>query len=248
MTNPSGSAGQRTVLITGIGRPGQVGEVVARAFAGFGDHVLVIDRELITSRERAAALERDGVHATAYAADLSDASAVERLAAQVGEHHARLDAVIHLAGGWQPGSRIADGTAEQWAHTLSINLLTAVNTARGFVPLVRAARGCFVFIASEAALPGASVSGMAAYATAKLGVVTLMRALAAEEHRHGVRANALAPAAIRTATNESTMGTDAAYVEREAVADAIVWLCSPAAAAVTGQVIQLVPASPPPHR
>ncbi|MBA3890775.1 MAG: SDR family oxidoreductase [Gemmatimonadaceae bacterium] len=233
----------RKVLVTGIGRPGQVGEVVTQLFADAGDHLLLVDRELGTSRERAAALEAAGASASAYAADLADPAAVEQLALEVGEAHGRVDALIHLAGGWQPGAKVADSTAEQWSRILAINLMTAVNTARSFAPLVRAARGAFVFVASEAALPGATVAGMAAYATAKQGVVTLMRALAAEERAHGVRANALAPAAIRTATNERSMGADIAYVEREAVADTVLWLCSPAATAVTGQVIQLVPSA-----
>lgn len=237
------------MLVTGIGRPGQVGEVVTRTFADAGDHLILVDRETATARDRAQALERAGHTAAAFAADLSDAAEVERLAAMIREGHDRLDAVVHLAGGWQPGSKVAEGTAEQWEKAMSVNLYTAVNIARSLTPLVRAARGCFVFVASEAALPGASVAGMSAYATAKQGVVTLMRALAGEERRNGVRANAIAPAAIRTASNERSMGADADYVEREAVADAIAWLCSPAAAAVTGQVIHLAPAaSPPPRR
>lgn len=248
MTTPA-AASPRKVLITGIGRPGQVGEVVTQAFADAGDHLLLVDRDIATSRDRARAFEHAGKRATAYAADLANAEAVDRLAREVGEVHERVDAVIHLAGGWQPGARVADSTPAQWSRTLAINLDTAVNTARSFAPLVRAARGCFVFVASEAALPGASVAGMAAYATAKLGVVTLMRALAAEEREYGVRANALAPAAIRTATNEQSMGADAEYVEREAVAAAVTWLCSPGAIAVTGQVIRLSPpAAPFPRR
>jgi 3-oxoacyl-[acyl-carrier protein] reductase len=80
---------------------------------------------------------------------------------------------------------------------------------------------------------------MAAYAAAKAGVVTLMRAVAQEERDNGVRANAVAPAAIRTADNVRDMGADARYVEREDVASAVLFLCSPAARAVTGQVIRL---------
>ena len=116
---------------------------------------------------------------------------------------------------------------------------TAALTARAFVPLLRAAHGTFVFFGSAAALPGASVANMAAYATAKSGVLTLMRALAEEERANGVRANALAPTSIRTAANEKSMGADARYVEREDVARMVVWLCSEASRPMTGQVIAL---------
>jgi NAD(P)-dependent dehydrogenase (short-subunit alcohol dehydrogenase family) len=96
-----------------------------------------------------------------------------------------------------------------------------------------------VLFGSEAALPGASVAGVAAYAAAKSALLTLAQAIAQEEREHGVRANALAPAAIRTAANLAAMGTNAAYVTREAVADVVLWLCSDAARAVTGQVVRV---------
>jgi NAD(P)-dependent dehydrogenase (short-subunit alcohol dehydrogenase family) len=49
----------------------------------------------------------------------------------------------------------------------------------------------------------------------------------------------MAPAAIRTATNEASMGKETKYVEREDVASAVAFLCSSAARAVTGQIIRL---------
>jgi NAD(P)-dependent dehydrogenase (short-subunit alcohol dehydrogenase family) len=80
---------------------------------------------------------------------------------------------------------------------------------------------------------------MAPYAAAKTGVAVLMQAVAQEERANGVRANALAPASIRTAANLQSMGGDTRYVEREDVAAAVVWLCSEQARAVTGQVVRL---------
>jgi NAD(P)-dependent dehydrogenase (short-subunit alcohol dehydrogenase family) len=80
---------------------------------------------------------------------------------------------------------------------------------------------------------------VAGYAAAKSAVVTLMRAVAQEEKANGVRANALAPGAIRTAANLQSMGESARYVEREPVAEAVLYLCSEEARAITGQVIAL---------
>jgi enoyl-[acyl-carrier-protein] reductase (NADH) len=54
-----------------------------------------------------------------------------------------------------------------------------------------------------------------------------------------VRANALAPAAIRTVRNVAEMGADTAFVTREAVAEVAIWLCSDGARAVTGQVVRV---------
>ena len=230
----------RTVLLTGIGKAGQVGETVAAAFAAAGDHVILVARDLAESRARAGALAHPAGGVSAYAADLADDASTAALAREVAqEHGGRLDAVVHMAGGWRPGSRVADATLADWNRMISINLLTAAAVAHAFAPHVRAARGAFVFFASEAALPGADIAGMGPYAVAKLGVAALARALAAEERRHGVRANALAPASIRTASNEDAMGADVPYVERDEVAATVLWLCSHAASAVSGELIHL---------
>jgi NAD(P)-dependent dehydrogenase (short-subunit alcohol dehydrogenase family) len=66
-----------------------------------------------------------------------------------------------------------------------------------------------------------------------------MRAVAAEEAEHGVRANAVAPTAIRTADNLKAMGDTVRYVERDEIAAAVLWLCSEEAQAITSQVVQL---------
>jgi NAD(P)-dependent dehydrogenase (short-subunit alcohol dehydrogenase family) len=96
-----------------------------------------------------------------------------------------------------------------------------------------------VYFSSAAALPGSRVARISAYAVAKRGVITLMRAVAQEESQHGVRANAVAPTSIRTATNLESMGADAAYVDRSDVASTVLWLCSDEASGVTGEVVKL---------
>jgi NAD(P)-dependent dehydrogenase (short-subunit alcohol dehydrogenase family) len=74
---------------------------------------------------------------------------------------------------------------------------------------------------------------------AKSGVLALMRAVAEDEREAGVRANALAPTAIRTARNLAEMGEGVAYVSREEVGAIVAWLCSDAARSITGQAIRL---------
>lgn len=229
----------RLVLVTGIGREGQVGEVVAATLAKAGASVVAVDLIREAAEARATALRELGVHAEAHACDLTNESQVRALAETVSKaHRGRLDAVVNLAGGFGMSS-VADGGLDLWQRQLALNLTTAVLTTRAFLPLVRAARGVFVYFASAAALPGASVANMAAYVTAKSGVLTLMRALADEERANGVRANAVAPTSIRTAANVRDMGSDARYVEREEVARVVLWLCSEASRPVTGQVIAL---------
>ena len=230
----------RSVVLTGVGREGQVGEVVARAFADRGARVFLVDRMEDQVRARSDALIAAGLRSAALAADLSDPAAVEALAARVRDATGgRVHALVHLAGGFAASGPVADSDPAIWTRQFTINLTTAYLTARAFLPLLRATKGALVFFGSEAALPGARVQGMAAYAAAKSALLTLAQAIAQEERDAGVRANALAPAAIRTAANLADMGADTAYVTREAVADVVVWLCSDAARAVTGQVVRV---------
>ena len=231
---------QKVVLVTGIGRKGQTGEAIARAFAERGARIIAVDHAAAEGDARAAELRAAGFDARAFACDLSDEAQVAALAAKVREGYGpRLDVLINAAGGFAMSGPVAESDVAVWNRQFAINLTTAYLTTRAFLPLLRPARGAIVYFTSAAALPGAKGAQMAAYTAAKSGVLALMRAVAAEESASGVRANAVAPTAIRTAVNLEAMGPDAKYVEREDVAATLVWLASDAAAAVTGQVLQL---------
>lgn len=236
----SGNDFRDPVLLTGAGREGQVGEIVARALAEAGATLLLVDRSSETARERATAVAAAGFRAFSFGCDLADVAAVDALADRVRKEHGdRLSALVHVAGGFALTGSLADSDVDAWHRMITINLTTAYIVTRAFLPLLRGGRGSIVYFASEAALPGANVAGVAAYAAAKSGVVTLMRAVAQSERANRVRANALAPTSIRTAANIQSMGEGVRYIEREQVASAVAYLCSNAASAVTGQLIAL---------
>jgi NAD(P)-dependent dehydrogenase (short-subunit alcohol dehydrogenase family) len=168
-------------LLTGVGREGQVGEVVARVFAERGATVLLVDRQADQAEARASALADQGHRASAYGCDLTNADDVGALAARVrGDHGERLDAIVNMAGGFAASGTVAEGAVDVWHRMLAINLTTAYLSTRAFLPLVRAGRGAIVYFASEAALPGSRIAGTAPYAAAKSGVVALMQAVAQE--------------------------------------------------------------------
>jgi NAD(P)-dependent dehydrogenase (short-subunit alcohol dehydrogenase family) len=232
-------AGQAVVL-TGVGREGQVGETVAAAFAEQGARVFLVDRDEDRARERADALVAKGQRAAGLGADLTDAGATAALAERVRDATGgRLHALVHLAGGFGSSGPVAESDPGVWATQMSINATSAYMTARAFLPMLRSSKGALVFFASEAVLPGGRTKGISAYAAAKSAVVALMQAIAQEETGNGVRANAVAPAAIRTARNLAEMGSSVAYVSREDVARVVLWLCSEEARVVSGQLIPL---------
>jgi NAD(P)-dependent dehydrogenase (short-subunit alcohol dehydrogenase family) len=229
-----------TVVLTGVGGEGQLGEVVARAFAELGAFTVLVDHTAEKAEARAAAINQAGFSGRGYACDLTSAKEVQRLVEQVIANHGdKARALVHMVGGFAMSGPVADSSLDVWQRMIDAHLTTAYLTTRAFLPLVRAARGSIVLFASQAAAPGASVKDMSAYAVAKTGVAVLMRSVAAEERSNGVRANAIAPTAIRTAANVHDMGNDVRYVEREQVAAAVTFLCSDAASAITGELLVL---------
>lgn len=227
-------------LITGVGARGQVGFAVAQAMAARGDTVLLVARDAADAANRAAELAAEGGVAHGYACDLASEAEVERLAKRVtDEHGGRLDALVNVAGGFALSGPLDKSDPAVVDRLFTINFRTAYLATRAFVTQLRSAGGSAVFFASDAVLEGSATKGIAAYVAAKSAVVALMRSVADENASSGVRSNALAPGAIRTATNLETMGVEARYVEREDVASAVLFLCSEDARAVTGQVIRL---------
>ena len=229
----------KVVLITGVGRRGQVGEAVAAAFAAEGARLALVDMVKDEVDARAAEIRASGGQANAFICDLSDPAQLTRLASEVQAAMGRLDALVALAGGFAMSGPVAESDPAAWQKQFTINLTTAYLTTRALLPALRANGGAIVYFASAAGDRGGAVAGMAAYAAAKSGVVALMRAVAADEKKHNVRANAVAPTSIRTAANIQSMGEQQNYVEREEVAATVCYLCSSDASAVSGQVVRL---------
>ena len=201
----------RSVVLTGVGREGQVGEAVATAFAELGARVFLVDRQESEARARADALVASGRRAAGLGVDLTDENAVAALAERVRDATGgRVHALVHLAGGFVSSGPVVESDSALWNRQFALNATTAYLTARAFLPLLRASKGA---------------------------LVALMQSIAQEEAPRGVRANAVAPTSIGTAANLAAMGPDAAYVTREDVAKVVLWLCSEEARAVNGQTI-----------
>lgn len=233
------AVGSRSVVVTGVARPGQLGEAVAAAFLRDGATISIVARRLADAEARAAELRQIGGRVHAFACDLASPAAAAELARDVMAEAGRVDVLVNLAGGFDLTGPVADSDPGGYARQYEINVATAYAATRAFLPALRAASGAIVFASSASALPGARVRGVSAYAMAKAAVISLMRAVAQEERSNGVRANAVAPGTIRTASNVAAMPDGTRYIDREAVASAVLFLASPAAAAITGEVVEL---------
>src|SRR5918992_4304126 len=104
----NGALSGRVVLVTGIGREGQVGEAVAAALADAGAAIAAVDVLSDAAEARVVALRARGARADAFACDLTNESAVQALAETIASRYdSRLDALVHLAGGFGMAS-VAD--------------------------------------------------------------------------------------------------------------------------------------------
>ncbi len=242
----AGSA--RTVLITGGGIG--IGRSTAKAFAAGGDHVVVTD---VLESEGTAVVEEirsAGGSAEFMALDVRSTERADAVVAAVEEARGGIDVIVANAGIAHrvPLDRLTD---EKWDHTFDIDLKGIFRVVRPALPKMKArSSGSIVAVSS--------IMGVAYgwdehvhYSAAKSGVVGLVRGLAVELARSGIRVNGIAPGYIRTAqllSKEHSLGPEGAEAagafipmgrigEPEDIADVIHFLASHGARYMTGQVV-----------
>ena len=225
-------AGQR-VVITGAG--GGVGSALTRAFTKAGAVVVACD---VPGTDLAGAFT-----AESHKFDLRDQAAVAKAAADI-LTTGPVDVVVSNAG-WTRAEVLTSVTPAVLADEMDRNFTGAALLCQAMLPSMRARKaGAFVFISSVNAL---SHHGNPAYSAAKAAVLAWMRAIAVEEGKHGIRANAVIPASIRTNAWEHRLHADPGVLNRlsaiyplgrivttDEVANAVLFLASPLASGITG--------------
>ena len=226
----------KVALVTGVGSAGQVGFAIARALLAAGAQVICVDR----SGNSAALAHELGSGAVGLSGDLSNDGAAVTILDEVRARFGRLDALINTAGGLTVIKPLSQTTSEEWRAELQRNADTAFVMSRAALPLLRESAGCIVNFASPAG--HRAVANLGAYSAAKSAVIALTRALAIEEKQYDVRVNAIAPGMIDTEQNrQHAENPDAVkWVSRDDIASIVLFLCSDAATAITGETISAV--------
>jgi 3-oxoacyl-[acyl-carrier protein] reductase len=238
----------RTVLITGAGIG--IGRATALAFGRAGDHVVVTDVLETEGRSVAEQIRQAGGSATFQHLDVTSTAGVDAVVAAIEAERGALDVVIANAG-IAHRVPLAELTDERWDHTIDVDLKGIMRVVRRAAPAMRQRRRGAVVALS-------SIMGLAYgwdehvhYSAAKSGVIGLVRGLAVELARDGLRVNAVAPGYIRTAQalseqhslGEAGLVAAASFIPMgrvgmpDDVADVIVFLASDAARYITGQYI-----------
>jgi NAD(P)-dependent dehydrogenase (short-subunit alcohol dehydrogenase family) len=230
----------RVVLVTGVGRAGQIGNAVALAFGRAGAKLVVADLNAVGVAERAREFAAAGIEARPCAGDLTlpDIAALAVETAQ--RAFGRLDVVVNLAGGLTTYGPIERTGVHDFDREIAINLKTTFLVSQAAVAALAATRGAIVNVASIAVLE--PQAPMAAYVAAKAGIAGLTRSLALELGDRGIRVNAIAPGMVRTGDNVAAVGTAAAYVELSAIADGVLSLADPAST-TTGEILPIRPSA-----
>ncbi len=226
----------KVAVVTGVSGDGQVGQTVARVLAENGARLAICARSKDKVEARAKELRELGANVLAMAGSLTDESQVKRLIDDTANELGRIDILVNLAGGLTRYKPAIEFTLEDWRAEIDNNLLSAFLTSRAAFPHLHAAGDGVVINFARAGQPQAN---MVAYNCAKAGIEALTRTLALEGRDLGIRVNAVGPGLVDTASNIAAMKPKDTkrWTKREDIADTVLFLCSPAAAGVTGQTI-----------
>lgn len=221
----------RVVLVTGAS--GGLGSSVTEVFHEAGATVVAVARGIAP---RLAGEERIiPVHA-----DLTTPHGAQTAVSETLRQANRLDALVHVMGGFAGGSPVAETDDETWEHMVNLNLRAAFLVMRAALrPMLEAGYGRIVAVGSRVGV--APTAGLSAYGVSKAGVNALIQTIAQEVADKGITANVVLPSVIDTPGNRKAMpdADPSQWVKPEAIARQILWLCSDAAGDTNGALIPI---------
>ncbi|MCP4381354.1 MAG: SDR family oxidoreductase, partial [Hyphomicrobiales bacterium] len=224
---------------------------ISLALAHAGADVALGLRVAGTADDLVAEIETLGRRALPLTMDVTSLEEINVAVEQMTEQWERIDILVNNAGGGTPDAPVEDMTEANFDHTVAVNLKGTFFASQAVGRLmIRQNFGRIVNVSSQAG--HAALPGEAVYCMTKAGISHLTKCLAVEWGKHGITVNAVAPTFIATPGTEDML-SDPAFradvIERIAalhrigepveVAGAVVFVVSPAAAMVTGDVLMI---------
>jgi 3-oxoacyl-[acyl-carrier protein] reductase len=232
-------------LITGGARG--IGRAIAEELAAGGATLAIVDVLQDVAEATATEFRARGVTAVAFVANVANLADVERMFGEVLARFGKVDILVNNAGITRD-NLIMRMREEEWDAVIAVNLKGTFNCIKAASrPMLKARSGRIVNIASVVGVMGNA--GQANYSASKAGVIGLTKTAAKELASRGITVNAVAPGYIRSEmTDKLTDAAREAFLTviplaragtPEDVARAVGFLCSDAAAYITGQVLHV---------
>jgi 2-hydroxycyclohexanecarboxyl-CoA dehydrogenase len=242
----------KAALVAGGG--GGIGRAVALALAGAGAKAAVADIAKDNAEKVSGEIKALGVDGLACAVDLTKKADVDRMVGDVIARFGQIDILVNCQG-WDRLEPFVESSEETWEKLLAINFKSILYTAKAVLPqmISRGNGGKVVNIASDAGRVGSSWE--AVYAGAKGGVIAFSKTIAREVARYKINVNVVCPGltetpllnAVRTQSEQTGKIIDAVTkatpfrraAQPEEIAQAVLFLSSPAATFITGQTLSV---------
>lgn len=221
----------RIVFITGA--TGGLGASVTRAFLKQGVHV-------IGASLRVTAADFPQPNFEAMALDFNKNEEIKSGVRKIVERHGRLDALVHLLGGFAGGPSVAETADEMWEQMQDINLTAAFRVFRECIPHLRKSKsGRLIAIGSLTAAQ--AHANLGAYVTFKAALAMLVQTVALENADAGLTANVVLPGTMDTPANRKSMpdADFSKWAKTDDVADLVLSLADEQARHLTGLAIPI---------
>jgi NAD(P)-dependent dehydrogenase (short-subunit alcohol dehydrogenase family) len=226
----------KVVLVTGA--TGNLGQVVARRFAGEGAKLTLAARN---ADDLKALAEELGGDTMTEAADLGDPGSVDALVKRIEARFGGIDVLAHTVGGYAAGKPVHETGIDVLEKVINLNVrpvfVTCGRVAKSMVE--RGQGGKIAVVLAKSALKGSANNG--AYTASKAAAQRIVESMAAELRDQNINVNAVLPSTIDTPQNRKEMpnADPAKWVTPEDVANAILFLASPQGAKLNGASLEV---------